>query len=213
MSSAVADLARAVGAALSSALSDRGRALLAVSGGATPALYLPALSALDLPWSRIMVTLADERAVAADDAQSNIALVRRTLLRDRAADAATVFPDASLGLEGARADWAARLAQGPWPIDALICGIGADAHIASLFPGSAALSDPDPYVVIEPGGGERLARWSLSPAAIRAARFAALAFAGADKRAAWARAQAAPISDAPARLLAERGDVHVFDLT
>src|SRR5262245_55740300 len=59
------DLARAlavlVADRLRSALHRRGQALIAVSGGTTPALFFRTLSNEELDWSKVTVTLVDER--------------------------------------------------------------------------------------------------------------------------------------------------------
>ena len=56
-------LAAAVADRLRSAIDRRGQALIAVSGGTTPTLFFRTLSSEDLDWSKVTVTLADERFV------------------------------------------------------------------------------------------------------------------------------------------------------
>jgi 6-phosphogluconolactonase len=134
-------LARAVAADLREALARRGAALLAVSGGNTPRAFLRALSRERLDWSQVSVTLTDERWVAPEDARSNAALVRGTLLQGDAGQARFVplfaqAPDPESGL----AEVAARLAALPLPFDALVLGMGMDGHCASLFPGGDHLA-------------------------------------------------------------------------
>jgi 6-phosphogluconolactonase len=134
-------LAHAVAADLREALKLRGTALLAVSGGNTPRGFLRALSRERLEWSKVGVTLADERWVAPDDARSNAALVRDTLLQGDAGQARFVplfahAPDPESGL----AEVAARVAALPLPFDAVVLGMGLDGHTASLFPGGDNLA-------------------------------------------------------------------------
>src|SRR5690606_42073990 len=54
-------LAGAVAERLTAAIAARGRALLVVSGGATPLGLFRELAARELPWDRVQITLADER--------------------------------------------------------------------------------------------------------------------------------------------------------
>ena len=61
---------------LRAAIAARGAALLIVSGGKSPARFFDLLSNLDLEWSRVAITLADERRVADDSPRSNARLVR-----------------------------------------------------------------------------------------------------------------------------------------
>ena len=135
-------LANRVATDLRTALAEKDRASLAVPGGTTPGPFLTALAAEDLDWSKITVTLTDERQVPSDSARSNARLVRETLI-DGGASAAQFV---TLWEEGeAEAAVEARVAQTVLPLDACVLGMGGDMHTASLFPGTpglAALLDP-----------------------------------------------------------------------
>jgi 6-phosphogluconolactonase len=72
---------------LAEAIAARGLALLVVSGGSTPKRYFAELSKRDLDWTRVAVTLADERRVPDDSARSNAKLLRETLLQGGASKA------------------------------------------------------------------------------------------------------------------------------
>ncbi len=58
-------LAGAVSAALSAAIDARGTASIAVSGGSTPKAFFKALSQSTIDWSKVSITLVDERFVRA----------------------------------------------------------------------------------------------------------------------------------------------------
>ena len=68
-------LAQDIAKTLESAVAEKGQASIAVSGGSTPKGLFKQLSAMDLPWSKIVVTLADERWVDFDSTDSNTRLV------------------------------------------------------------------------------------------------------------------------------------------
>ena len=115
---------------LAAAIAARGAALLVVSGGRTPLLYFRALSDQPIDWSRVAVTLADERRVADDSPRSNAKLVRETLLQGRAGAAPFVpLADARLdeGQELAAAN--ARIVNLPLPADVVALGMGDDGRI------------------------------------------------------------------------------------
>lgn len=131
---------------LRSAIDRRGKALIAVSGGTTPALFFRTLANEDLDWSKVTVTLVDERFVSMSSPRSNAALVAENLLQNRAAAArfAGLYRAAGAVEEAARqAD--EELQTLHWPLDVAVLGMGLDGHTASFFPDAVelpALLDP-----------------------------------------------------------------------
>ena len=77
--------ARAIAADLADVIARRGVASLVVTGGRAPGPTYDRLSAADLDWTRITVTLSDDRCVGADHPDSNARLVRSRLLQGPAA--------------------------------------------------------------------------------------------------------------------------------
>jgi len=136
-------VAQDVATALGQALDERGAATLVVSGGSTPGPMFARLRRLPLDWSRVTITLADERVVEPQDEQSNERLLRQSLLQDEAA-AARFVSLYEAGLDGAGSDAAlarvrARIEALPRPFDVVLLGMGGDGHTASLFPDAAEL--------------------------------------------------------------------------
>jgi 6-phosphogluconolactonase len=184
-----AALAMEITVRLTDAVAARGRASLVATGGTTPGPLYDALSAEPAPWDRVEITLTDERWVSPDSADSNEGLVRRRLLRDRAAMAELIglkTPDATPGEAEAKVDHA--LAGMVRPFDVVILGMGDDGHIASLFPHAAELkramaAGPDELVcaVDRPEAAGAAARLSMTIPAILGARWIVLLIEGQGK--------------------------------
>lgn len=177
-------LAEAVAVRLKDLLAAQGRALLAVPGGTTPAGFLAALGRHDLAWEQVTLLPTDERFVAADDAASNERMIRVQFAPLTAGRASFLsFHEHGSDIEAAAALLCAKLAELP-PIDLLVSGMGADGHIASLFPGGEAAFNAVPdsgIVVARPSGLPP--RLSLSPARLLGSGWASLLISGAAKEA------------------------------
>jgi 6-phosphogluconolactonase len=140
-------LASDVANALQHHVRAKGSSCLAVSGGSTPKLFFETLSRFDVPWSKITVTLVDERQVPESSPRSNARLVRENLLQNSAAGAEFVplfeNPDA----------------ESIATLDVVVLGMGSDGHTASFFPGGDKLNE-----ALNPKTGKRVVEMSV-PAA------------------------------------------------
>jgi 6-phosphogluconolactonase len=187
----------------------KGTQSIALAGGRTPRGLYECLADPTHPWraridwTRIELFWSDERNVTPDAADSNFGMAHRALIQRvrippqhvhrmrgeiAAVDAAREY-DALLQERTGRLDVL---------FDVMLLGIGADGHIASLFPGSPLLADIDPG---ESGTSARadsittshelasgvfvpaLGEWriSLTPDAVLNARSIVVLAAGAEK--------------------------------
>jgi 6-phosphogluconolactonase len=174
------------------AIRDRGRFLVALSGGDTPRPLLERLAspayAKRLDWSVVDVFWADERCVAPTDERSNHRTARVALLdhvpipADRvhriageidplaAADAYELTLREALGKEGR--------------LDLILLGIGVDGHTASLFPRHQALTETGRWVVPVHAPADPPWRVTMTLPLINAARHVLFLVIGSEKAAA-----------------------------
>lgn len=134
-------LASDVAVQLAAAIRERGQAFMAVSGGSTPKRFFEALSGQEIDWSKVVVTLVDERFVPEDNPRSNHLLVKTHLLKDKAEaavfvplvyDVATILQAAAIATE--------KTGDLCNPFDVAVLGMGGDGHTASFFPGGNHLA-------------------------------------------------------------------------
>jgi 6-phosphogluconolactonase len=140
-------MARDTAQRLAQAITQRGQAVLAVSGGKSPIALFEALRQQPINWSRVTVTLVDERCVSTTHEASNAYLVQTHLLKEAAAQAlfiGMISPDAD-EQDFLNPEKLALLATdalgGLGNTDVMILGMGADGHTASLFPDAPNLQD------------------------------------------------------------------------
>ncbi|MBU6449952.1 MAG: 6-phosphogluconolactonase [Rhodospirillales bacterium] len=199
-------LARDVAAALSARLAVQVEAMLAVSGGSTPGLFFSELSQAALDWSRVAVTLVDDRWVPEDSPRSNAALVRRHLFVNNAAAARFIplYNGASSPQSGLAA-LEAQFAQQPLSLAAAVLGMGEDGHTASFFPGGdrlaralAPVRGQNVEALSAPNAGEP--RITLTLPVLIQADLLALHIEGEGKRQVLEKALAGgPVEDMPVR--------------
>ncbi|HOQ04265.1 MAG TPA: 6-phosphogluconolactonase [Anaerohalosphaeraceae bacterium] len=153
------------------ALKEKGRFAVAVCGGRTPRRFFELLSqspdAQKIDWENVYWFWTDERAVSPSDAASNYRPAAETFLKTLRIPQERVYrmegeaPD----LQEAAADYEKKLREvfglqpGQVPgLDLVLLGVGTDGHIASLFPGSPAISENRRLVqaVEGPDGRKRL---------------------------------------------------------
>lgn len=187
-------------------------ASLCVPGGSTPIPLFESLSGADIDWDRVTIFAGDERWVDGEHPRSNGRLIRRHLLRDRAASASYIdlytgddTPEAGAALLGERIT--AQL-----PVTVALLGMGNDMHTASLFPGAEGLAEamasnaPPLMAIRAEGAGEP--RLTLTRPVLADALHLHVLIMGPEKREAVERAQKLDPITAPISAFLNLATVH-----
>ncbi|HUP73665.1 MAG TPA: 6-phosphogluconolactonase [Acidimicrobiales bacterium] len=190
-----------VGASLRAAISARGTASIAFSGGQTPTGMLEALALLPLPWQHVHVFQVDERVAPDGDAERNSTALCRALL-DRVETNAHLMDVTALDLVESAQRYAALL-QRHEPLDVVHLGIGDDGHTASWPPGAPVVDDQDHDVAIV-GPFRGFVRMTITPLVVDRSRAVVLLVAGAEKAPVLARMLAGDRSVVASRVLGPR---------
>ncbi len=205
-------LANRLAGELNSCLMAHEHASFAVPGGTTPGPVFDALSGADIDWSRVHVLLTDERWVPEDHGRSNTRLVRKRLLTDRAAGAVLVPMHTDSDTPEEALDGLIAALEPELPISLLLLGMGADLHIASLFPGAdrldEALSSSAPPIMALRGGGAAEPRVTLTAPVLQGAMSTHVLITGPEKREALERARKLTPAEAPVRVVWADAVIH-----
>ena len=181
---------------LAAAVGSEKRFAVALSGGSTPRRLYALLSGSPyreaFPWARTHWFWGDERFVPHDSPESNYRMVREAMLARVPAPAANIHPvqtegltprDAALLYERELKTFygAATLSPDRPLFNVTFLGLGPEGHIASLFPGTAILSERSRWVgaVI---GAKPEPRITLTYPAIESSRAIAFLVTGEAKR-------------------------------
>jgi 6-phosphogluconolactonase len=196
---------------------------ISLSGGSTPRRLYERLAGPPyrdtFPWSRTHWFWGDERFVPHDDGLSNYRMVREALLSRAPIPALNIHPIPTEGVspEGAAAAYerqlksfygAERLDPAQPLFDVTFLGLGPDGHTASLFPGTAVLTERNRWVAAVVGAKSE-ARITLTYPALESSRNAAFLVEGEEKRAILNRLCRSDDS-LPAARLRPAGTLHIF---
>lgn len=170
-------------------IATNGRFSIALSGGSTPEPLYALLASEGftrrIDWPHVHVFWGDERCVPPGDPQSNYRMTKKALL-----DVAPI-PDSNIHRirgedEPARAatEYERELREffgDSARFDLVLLGMGDDGHTASLFPGTAAVTERKRWVVAHCLEHVSMWRITLTPVAINAASNVIFLVSGADK--------------------------------
>ncbi len=135
------------------AVTQRGRFIMAVSGGKTPRIMFQALAKEEVPWENVHIFQVDERIAPAGSTDRNLVHLKEGLLSNPAVKADQIY---GMPVEESDASEAAKkyatllssIVGSPLIFDLIHLGIGSDGHTASLIPGDPVLKVIDRDVAL-----------------------------------------------------------------
>jgi 6-phosphogluconolactonase len=206
---AVAQEAAAIIAAdARAAIAERGRFIMAVSGGHTPWVMLRDLAENEVPWANVHLVQVDERVAPPGHADRNLTHLHESLLEHAPLppDQLYAMPVESTDLEAAAKQYAetlAKIAGSPPVLDLVHLGLGPDGHTASLVPGDPVLKVNDAQVAAT-GVYQGRRRLTLTYPVLNRARRVLWLVTGAEKVEMLTRLRAADPSIPAGRVNQER---------
>jgi 6-phosphogluconolactonase len=185
------EAAKFIAAEARSAVAERGRFVMAVSGGHTPWQMLRALAKEKVPWENVHVVQVDERVAPAGDPDRNLTHLRESLLEHAPLRPEQIYamPVESPDLEAGAKRYARilqEIAGSPPVLDLAHLGLGPDGHTASLVPGDPVLNVADADVALT-GVYQGRHRMTLTYPMLNRSRRILWLVTGSDKVAALAR--------------------------
>ena len=191
------------------AVSERGRFVMAVSGGHTPWIMLRALAGEQIPWDNMHIFQVDERVAPAGHPDRNLTHLRESLLEHAPLPPEQIYPMPvdSDDLGSASNQYAkvlANIAGSPPILDLVHLGLGPDGHTASLVPGDPVLEINNAEVAIT-GVYQGRQRMTLTFPVLNRARHILWVVTGSEKVPMLVRLREADPSIPAGRVNQERG--------
>ena len=177
------------------AITQRNRFLVALSGGSTPKTLYSILASEDhaqqLDWSKVHFLFGDERSVPPAHPDSNFAMANAMLFSPLHIPSTQIHrirgedpPEAAAAHYETTLRHLTAAVPGQWPqLDLVLLGMGDDGHTASLFPGTASLTEGTRWVVPGTSPQGTRARVTLTLGVINHASVVLFLIAGRNKAA------------------------------
>jgi 6-phosphogluconolactonase len=174
-------------------ISDRGRFVVAVSGGSTPRAMHERLSQdpyiSDAFWQNTHIFWVDERMVDVDHPDSNFGTARKDLLEKIPIPVNHIYPmpvmthpeDGAELYQTTLKTFFQGIGSDDPVFDLILLGIGKDGHTASLFPEQAFTYPDQSWVISVKGGNPNVFRLTLTYLVLNSARHTLFLVSGKDK--------------------------------
>ncbi|HEX9079326.1 MAG TPA: 6-phosphogluconolactonase [Desulfuromonadaceae bacterium] len=172
------------------AVEDHGCFTVLLAGGSTPRAAYELLARPPLidvvPWESVHLFWGDERHVPADDPRNNARMARLAFIDQVPVPPAQVHPiPYHSSPRRSAADYEevlrAFFPEEPPRFDLVFLGLGTNGHTASIFPGTAAVTEHERWVMEVYVAEEELYRITLTAPVINRAALVAFIVAGAEK--------------------------------
>jgi 6-phosphogluconolactonase len=223
------DVSAFVKAASEEAISERGKFVVALSGGSLPSNLLPLLQDVSVDFSKWHVFFVDERFVPLDSTDSNFRACASLLAKVPPSQVYAINP--ALSLDECAVDYEKVLLAchffleisffyisfwnckkvSSFKLDLVLLGMGEDGHTASLFPNHALLAEKSKLVVpISDSPKPPPSRVTMTFPLICSAKQIAFVAGGAGKQDAMKWIFAEKRNDIPARIVIETRPDTIF---
>ena len=171
----------------------RDRFAVAISGGSTPRPMHKMLARepyiQNIPWGKTHIFWVDERCVPQDSPESNCGTAKRDFINKVPISEIQVhLIDCESSPQASAKEYRKMLSDvfafgsmGIPRLDLIYLGMGADGHIASLFPGQKALYEKKKLVLAVKGGDPNVNRISMTLPLLNQARHIVFLVTGEDK--------------------------------
>jgi 6-phosphogluconolactonase len=132
-------LVSALSAAINNGIKEKNFANIALSGGSTPEPIYQELAGQDIDFSKVNIALVDERWVDINHEASNEAMIRRAFKNANGINIISMKTNDETPAIGAQN--LEQIYKNLRPFDAIVLGMGNDAHTASWFSGAIGLDE------------------------------------------------------------------------
>ena len=212
----VSNAAQQIADTLKTAIMEKGKASMMLSGGSSPRPVYETLSGMDLPWENVTIGLVDDRWIERGQSGSNETFLDETLFKGRARNAKFVgLKTKDLNPDAGVTTSEVQVSMIPRPFDMCIMGMGLDGHTASWFPKSRGLKQAlDPYnsqsvSAIDasgcPAAGDHPHRITLTLSAVMTSKQLILMIPGVHKSDVFKKSSTKSVYDAPVKALHAAG--------
>ena len=173
-----------------SAVHQRGRFSVALSGGSTPRPMNRLLACSpyisEIPWNDTHIFMVDERIVPFEDSASNFGTARRDFLDSVPIPSENLHPmpvhdTPEIGADHYEEELKSFFINRNPVFDLILLGIGTDGHTASMFPGDRKTHASKRWVLHVKGGNPDVYRISLTFNLINQGRSVAFLISGSNK--------------------------------